>query len=59
MQDGAPRHASRATRIELESRGIKLIFWPAFSPDLNPIETCWNWMKHYIEDKWGREETPL
>jgi len=58
MQDNAAGHASRATREELEERNIEVIFWPAFSPDLNPIEMCWNWMKDYIEDKWGLEEKP-
>jgi hypothetical protein len=59
MQDNAAGHASKSTRKCLEILGIPVIFWPAFSPDLNPIEMCWNWMKDYIEDKWGLEEKPL
>ena len=39
MQDGAPGHAAAETREELKSRGITPIHWPAYSPDLNPIET--------------------
>jgi hypothetical protein len=41
MQDGAPGHRAKATKQDLEERGIqkKRIFWPAYSPDLNPIET--------------------
>ena len=38
MQDGAPDHTSRAIYTELQSRGIKVISLPAFSPDLNPFE---------------------
>ncbi|KAK4095897.1 hypothetical protein N658DRAFT_437247, partial [Parathielavia hyrcaniae] len=25
---------------------------------LNPIESCWNWMKDWIEDRYGLEEKP-
>jgi transposase len=49
MQDSAPGHAAGYTLTELEERGIVPIYWPAFSPDLNPIELVWNQMKDYIE----------
>ena len=53
MQDGAPGHSAGDTLQELAERRIYPIFWPAYSPDLNPIETIWNWMKDYIEEKNG------
>jgi transposase len=28
----------------LRQHRIKKIWWPAFSPDLNPIENFWGWM---------------
>ena len=46
MQDGAPGHSAAFTREELRLRGVELIFWPAYSPDLNPIEMVWNKMKN-------------
>ena len=52
MQDGAPGHKAGGTIQELNERNIYPIFWPAFSPDLNPIETVWNRMKDYIMRKY-------
>ncbi|KAI0996614.1 hypothetical protein K3495_g11570 [Podosphaera aphanis] len=49
MHDKAPSHKAAFTRKVLIGRNIKPIVWPAFSPDLNPIETLWSQMKHYIE----------
>ena len=49
MQDGAPGHSAAYTQEQLLERNIRPIFWPAYSPDLNPIEAVWNKMKNYIE----------
>jgi transposase len=56
MQDRAPSHLAASTKEELSERGIRIIFWPAYLPDLNPIETMWNWMKDYIEQVYGDKE---
>ena len=55
MQDSAPAHAAKGTIEELSNRGIQCIKWPAYSPDLNPIEMVWNWMKDWIQDKYDDE----
>ena len=52
MQDNAPGHSSSRTREELRERLIQPISWPAFSPDLNPIEAVWDQMKDYIHIKY-------
>ena len=30
--------------------GIKIIFLPPYSPELNPIEHFWHWLKKKIAD---------
>ena len=59
MHDGAPGHASGHTYEELVNRGIKLIFLPPISPDFNPIETVWNIMKDWIQDRNEEEKLKL
>ena len=49
QQDNAKGHSSTFTKSVLSSIGIEPIFWPANSPDLNPIETVWNEMKNWIQ----------
>lgn len=56
MQDGALGHLDSDIQQDLRERGVKIIFQPAFSPDLNPIETMQNWMKDYIEARYSEED---
>lgn len=55
MQDNAPGHSARYTQDELIRLGVQLIFWPANSPDLNPIETIWNKMKDWLQEHYPRQ----
>jgi hypothetical protein len=48
MHKNAPGHAHETTVEELKSRGIRILIWPPFSPDQNPIKTVWDKMKDYI-----------
>jgi hypothetical protein len=52
MQDGAPGHSATNTIQDLRDRGIEPIFWPPFSPDLNPIERVWHLMKNYLQENY-------
>ena len=56
MQDGAPGHSARYTKQELEERGIRIIYWPPYSPDLNPIKKVWDWMKDHIDIYYSNTE---
>jgi transposase len=46
QQDGGPGHIAAVQY--LADRGIILIFWPAFSPNLSPIETMWKRIKDLL-----------
>ena len=58
--DNLGSHKSRAVRQAIRAAGAKLIFLPAYSPDLNPIEQAFAKMKTLLrkadarttEDTW-------
>ncbi len=51
LQDGAPCHASKRVKAFLQEQPFQVIDWPGNSPDLNPIENCWNYMKNKLKKK--------
>jgi len=54
MEDGAPVHCNKESNDLRQAHGIRKIFWPANSLNLNPIENLW---KIVIETN-QKEELP-
>ena len=49
QEDNDPKHTSKIARKFREDSDIGRMDWPSCSPDLNPIENLWAWMKHQID----------
>ena len=43
--DNMRSHHVKAVREVLEEKGMKVLYLPPYSPDLNPIEKMWSKMK--------------
>lgn len=46
--DGAPWHRAKIVQQTARELGITLVALPGYSPDLNPIEGLWKWMREEV-----------
>lgn len=51
QQDNAPAHKSKHSIAFINNQNLKLLDWPANSPDLNPIENIWSVLKNAVEKR--------
>ncbi|WP_435006510.1 transposase [Tundrisphaera lichenicola] len=46
--NNAPCHIAKVVTGHAEELGVELVFLPCYSPDLNPIERQWDWMREDV-----------
>lgn len=55
LWDGAPWHRSKVARRQAQELGMQVVQLPAYSPDLNPIEGLWKWMREEVTQHFCHE----
>ena len=48
VMDNDPKHTSKKTKAWVAEHVPNIILWPAQSPDLNPIENLFGWVKQEL-----------
>ena len=59
VMDNLPAHKIEEVRSALEAIGARLVYLSPYSPDLNPIETCWSKLKQYLRSVAARTRDAL
>ena len=50
VMDNASFHSKKRLLSAARSAGCKLLFLPPYSPELNPIEKFWAWLKRFLRN---------
>lgn len=59
VMDNLSVHKSLNIRSSIESVGVQLVFLPAYSPDLSPIQFCWSKFKEFLRSRKARAQDDL
>ena len=59
VMDNLSPHKNEATLSLLKQAGAEVLFLPAYSPDLNPIENMWSKVKTHLRSAEARTEPDL
>ena len=51
MQDNALIHTAHLVTEWFKNNAISMIEWPPYSPDMNPFEIIWAWLKRDLNIK--------
>ena len=48
MHDNDPKHTSHVAGDYIKNNFDEVLGWPSYSPDINPIELIWSWLKRKV-----------